>query len=74
MINTRFIKKLFTSPLFGQSPRRARFSATLLIVSMAIVAITELLTPAGFAHGILYLAVVLFSMLAGSRRLVGLRG
>ncbi len=39
-------------------------------MATAIVAVTDLFAPAGFAHGILYVAVVLFSMLSGSRRLV----
>ncbi len=70
MIISNLINQSFSAALFGRSPRRTRYSTVVLVAAMALVAITELLTPAGFAHGMLYVAVVLFSMLAGSRRLV----
>jgi len=70
MPDVKSLKELFTFPLFGRSTRRLRVTAAVLIVSMAGIFVGDLFTPAGFAHGVLYVAVVLFSMLAGSRRLV----
>jgi PAS domain S-box-containing protein len=70
MRDSGYIKRLFASPLIGRSDLRTRITSAILLVSMAIIFLADMITPAGFAHGVLYVAVVLFSMLAGSRRLV----
>lgn len=44
--------------------------AVCLVAAMAVIFVTDLLTMAGFAHGVFYLPIVLISMLSGRRRIL----
>jgi PAS domain S-box-containing protein len=50
--------------------RPFRITVAVLVMLMGIVFLTDLLTQAGFAHGMLYVPLVLIAVLTGSRALL----
>jgi PAS domain S-box-containing protein len=59
-----------TRGLFVMDERPFRVMVALLVMLMGIIFLTDLLTMAGFAHGMLYVPLLLIAVLAGSRALV----